>query len=291
MRAPMKFACLPYMMVPRGEVTIPRWCEFAAETGLDGLDILDTWLNDGGQRYSAFLGSGAQAGARCFQRQRIEQVKEGLRGSGLPVATLTVHNNLYRTTDAERREECDRFRPIADLARELGAGRIRVVTSGWSFGEGNPEPQDAISHTVETVRQLLAAFDDLRLMLENQAGLTYRREHLGAILQQVNDPRFGANIDNLNTVGAGEDPEAFILDPRIGPRLMSFHFNDGRRTPDGWDTDLAVGEGDLPLREVFMLLRRSMYRNWMSLFYAGHDLEGVRRSVQFAIDQRAMSEP
>ena len=291
MRAPMKFACLPYMMVPRGEVTIPRWCEFAAETGLDGLDILDTWLNDGGQRYSAFPGSGAQAGARCFQRQRIERVKEGLRGSGLPVATLTVHNNLYRTTDAERREERDRFQPIADLARELGAGRIRVVTSGWSFGEGNPEPQNAISHTVETARQLLEAFDDLRLMLENQAGLTYRREHLGAILQQVNDPRFGANIDNLNTVGSGEDPETFILDPRIGPRLMSFHFNDGRRTPDGWNTDLAVGEGDLPLREVFALLRRSMYRNWMSLFYAGHDLEGVRHSVQFAIDQRAMSEP
>lgn len=95
------------------------------------------------------------------------------------------------------------------------------------------------------------------------------------------DPRVGCCIDVGHTMRAGTDPvEAIRL---AGPRLFDLHMKDLAKN-DNRDSQVAVGEGIIPVREIFQQLIRMKYNGFVDLEYeikADDPLPGVMESFAY----------
>ena len=95
------------------------------------------------------------------------------------------------------------------------------------------------------------------------------------------DPRMGCCIDVGHTVRAGVDVVEAIR--RAGPRLFDLHMKDLAKS-DAKDSQVAVGEGILPIREIFQELIRMRYAGYADLEYEIKEddpLPGVMESFAY----------
>jgi sugar phosphate isomerase/epimerase len=81
------------------------------------------------------------------------------------------------------------------------------------------------------------------------------------------DPRIGCCIDVGHTVRAGIDVVQAIHE--AGPRLFNLHMKDLQNFNDK-ESQVAVGEGIMPVRKMFTALIASEYRGFVDLEYEVH---------------------
>ena len=81
------------------------------------------------------------------------------------------------------------------------------------------------------------------------------------------DPRIGCCIDVGHCVRAGTDVVEAIH--AVGPRLFNLHFKDLTNLTDK-DSQVAVGQGKLPIREIFEALIAIRYPGFVDLEYEVH---------------------
>jgi sugar phosphate isomerase/epimerase len=94
------------------------------------------------------------------------------------------------------------------------------------------------------------------------------------------DPRMGCCIDIGHTVRAGTDVVEAIH--KVGPRLFDMHAKD-LTSFDAKESQVSVGEGKMPIREIFEALIAIKYKGFVDLEYEIHaddPMPGV--SVGFA---------
>ena len=95
------------------------------------------------------------------------------------------------------------------------------------------------------------------------------------------DPRMGLCIDFGHTVRAGTDVVQAVAD--AGARLHDIHAKDLRDFKNV-DSQCAVGEGRMPIAEIFAQLRRNKYQGHVNLEYEiepDNPLPGMRQSFAF----------
>jgi hypothetical protein len=81
------------------------------------------------------------------------------------------------------------------------------------------------------------------------------------------DPRIGCCIDVGHTVRAGTDVVEAIH--AVGPRLFNLHMKDLTDFQDK-DSQVAVGDGKMPVRHIFEALIATKYRGFVDLEYEVH---------------------
>jgi sugar phosphate isomerase/epimerase len=81
------------------------------------------------------------------------------------------------------------------------------------------------------------------------------------------DPRIGCCIDVGHTVRAGTDVVQAIHE--VGPRLFNLHMKDLTSFTDK-QSQVAVGEGKMPVREIFQALIATKYQGFVDLEYEVH---------------------
>ena len=95
------------------------------------------------------------------------------------------------------------------------------------------------------------------------------------------DPRIGCCIDVGHTVRAGTDVvEAIKL---IGPRLFNVHMKD-LTSFQSRESQVAVGDGIIPVREIFNALIETRYKGFVDLEYEVHGddpMPGVIASIAY----------
>ncbi len=92
------------------------------------------------------------------------------------------------------------------------------------------------------------------------------------------DPRMGLCIDIGHTVRSGVDLVKSIAD--AGPRLLDMHVKDLRDLRDR-ESQVIVGEGAIPLADVFRQLLAMNYQGYVNLEYeidADDPLPGMKQS-------------
>ncbi len=104
-----------------------------------------------------------------------------------------------------------------------------------------------------------------------------------AVLDAVGsmDPRIGCCIDVGHTMRAGVDVVDAIR--KAGPRLFDLHLKDLSRQ-DAKDSQVAVGEGVMPIRSIFQELIRIGYKGYADLEYEIKEedpLPGVMESFAY----------
>ncbi len=84
---------------------------------------------------------------------------------------------------------------------------------------------------------------------------------------QKYDPRIGCCIDIGHTVRAGVDVVKAIHE--VGPRLYNMHVKD-LTSFQSKESQVAVGEGIMPIREIFQALIATNYKGFVDLEYEIH---------------------
>lgn len=95
------------------------------------------------------------------------------------------------------------------------------------------------------------------------------------------DPRMGLCIDLGHTVRAGADPVRAVAD--AGSRLHDMHAKD-LRDFSSVDSQCIVGEGKIPIAEIFRELRRIRYTGYVNLEYEiepDNPLPGMKQSFSY----------
>lgn len=95
------------------------------------------------------------------------------------------------------------------------------------------------------------------------------------------DPRVGVCVDVGHTARTGVDVVQAVA--QAGTRLLDMHVKDLRDLSDK-ESQCAVGEGQMPIREIFQQLVRMNYQGYVNLEYeinANNPLPGMKQSFEY----------
>lgn len=243
-----------------GELDVLRFCEWAATTGADGVELLNIFWKD--------------------QASELPQVLEILGRAGLAVAAYDATNNFVRADAADRAAQVAKVKEDIRTAVALGAKTVRVFSGDLSPGTPYAEAKGWI---VSCLREAAAyaAEHGVTLALENHGLLAGKAEQVAELIDLVGSPAFRATIDTANFFLVDEDPnEAIRL---LAGKAAHVHFKDFKPAPEGWTgptyTALSgrkfmgtvAGEGAVDLARAVADLKAGGYSGWLSVEFEGSE--------------------
>jgi len=159
---------------------------------------------------------------------------------------LHAAGTLYFTKD-----EDDDIRNKFEYCKKAG---ISVIVAG------DPDPA-----TLPRIEKFVKEYD-IRFAIHNHGPEDKLWHSPLDILKAVKnmDPRMGCCIDVGHTVRAGTDVVHAIQE--VGPRLFNMHVKDLANFQDK-DSQVAVGEGIMPFRQIFQTLIAMKYSGFVDLEY------------------------
>jgi sugar phosphate isomerase/epimerase len=152
------------------------------------------------------------------------------------------------------KDEDDDIRSKFEYCKRAG---ISVIVAG------DPAPE-----TLPRIEKFVKEYD-IRLAIHNHGPEDKIWHSPMDVLKEVKkyDPRIGCCIDIGHTVRAGTDVVKAIHE--VGPRLYNMHAKD-LTSFTSKESQVAVGEGIMPMREIFEALIAINYRGFVDLEYEIH---------------------
>jgi sugar phosphate isomerase/epimerase len=166
------------------------------------------------------------------------------------------------------KDEDDDIRSKFDYCKRAG---IRVIVAG------DPTPE-----TLPRIEKFVKEYD-IRFAIHNHGPEDKIWHSPLDVLKVVHtmDPRMGCCIDVGHTMRAGVDPVHAVH--AAGPRLFNMHMK-GLATATAKDSQVAVGEGLMPVRGIFEALVATKYEGFVDLEYEIHGddpMPGVSTSFAY----------
>jgi sugar phosphate isomerase/epimerase len=268
-----------------------------------------------------FVQSGALIAAACAASRAVPSFAEPAQASGKPspiqlgVASYTFRNftraqmigflkqvkvdsiNLKDTKDHLPNNPLEEAKAIADYAaagiKLHAAGAIYFpkdededIRSKFEYckraGIGVIVAGDPTPETLPRVEKFVKEYD-IRIAIHNHGPEDKVWPSPLDVLKLVKnlDPRIGCCIDVGHTVRAGTDVVQAIHE--IGPRLFNMHMKD-LASFKSKESQVAVGEGLMPVREIFQALVAIRYKGFVDLEYEIHGddpMPGVTESFAY----------
>jgi len=167
-----------------------------------------------------------------------------------------------------RKDEDEDIRAKFEYCKRAGIGVIVA---------GDPTPE-----TLPRVEKFVKQYD-IRIAIHNHGPEDPVWPSPLDILKLVKnlDPRIGCCIDVGHTVRAGTDVVEAIH--AVGPRLFNMHIKD-LADFKAKESQVAVGRGLMPVREVFAALAKINYKGFVDLEYEIHEddpMPGVIESIAY----------
>lgn len=250
-----------------------------------------------------FLGN--QTEAECFEpltrfwdagrdaNDQARDAKAQMDALGLKVSCYTLDSNFGTPNEAKYRECIDTSIARLDTARILGTDTIRLDPCTGL-------PADAMEHLdvdalltriAKGIAEVCDRAAEMGIVVgaENHGRIVGGSEHILTMIERVDRPNFGVNIDFTNfRIVFGEDHVEVTR--RLAKHVVHAHAKDyyissepksgdeWREIPTGEYVKRAVGgEGDAQWPELFRILRDAGYEGAISLEVS--DPDDVRGSV------------
>lgn len=232
-----------------GTATIFDVIDAAHRLGADGVELRrETWANHAAELETA--------------RARIEELEL--------LVTYATHATLFN----ESEDGYAQVRADLDAAKTLGSPQLRIFQGPLPASDDDAEwnkAQAIVDYAAER---------DVVVALENYVGEPGGTlAEIQSVLQRIDSPALGTNIDIGNYDAHGEDiPHAIRT---VGGRAVSAHIKDKTATPG--DPPTALGSGVLPLGEIMAELDALPQRViYCFEFRGGGNPEGrIRQSLNF----------
>ena len=162
----------------------------------------------------------------------------------------------------------EEFRKNFDYAKAAG---VKVIVAG-----------DPLPESLPAIEKLVKEYD-IKFAIHNHGPEDKVWPSPLTVLEAMKgmDPRMGSCIDVGHTMRAGTDVVSAIH--KVGPRLFDLHMKDLAK-PDAKDSQVAVGAGIMPVREIFKALIAIKYPGNVDLEYeifADNPMPGVIESFAY----------
>ncbi|MDA0207609.1 MAG: sugar phosphate isomerase/epimerase [Acidobacteria bacterium] len=223
-----------------GKMSYEDLVDIAVEHGIDGLDLTVYWLPK----------TGMDAHLMSLRRKAYLAAVE--------IPAIAIRSNLCRSTDQQQQMEVAWLSHWVDVADKLGASHIRIF--GGTVPDGATDDQ-AAGWVVEILKRAAeyAGKKGVILGIENHGGITLYGERVVSIVNAVDSPWVGINLDTGNF---RRDPYREIemcVPHAVNAQFKTMmNFEDGRHEASDWD-------------RVMKMFAASGYKGYVSLEYEGEE--------------------
>jgi sugar phosphate isomerase/epimerase len=249
----------------------------AADMGFDAVEILEIQMHRKDNRY-------------------LQSLKRQALLAGLDLCGLSAHQSFLSPKPEERKANVERTIASIELAYALGIPALRVNTGRWGTskdfdelmknrGVEPPLPgytdEDAFPWVIDSLKACLATAEKCGVVLglENHWGLARTPEGLLRIVNAINSPWLGVNLDTGNFL---EDPYERL--EKIAPRATYVH----AKTYYGGGVWYTL---DLDYDRIAAMFRRHGYRGYISLEYEGQEDAKTAVPKSLALLRKAFRTP
>jgi fatty-acyl-CoA synthase len=219
----------------------------ASDLGFDGIEIRG-------------LGRTPYApAARPFTPRYIDETISMLAVLGLEISCFSTNNEL--ADPAKHDENVAEVIQYIHLARKMGTQYVRVLS--WDV----PQPTGATDdeYLVSIVRELtsVAEQEGVTLLIETSSDYADTKR-LAKVIDAVDSPAFGALWDMHHPYRFfGETPEQTVAN--LGRRIKYVQVKDSVMTEDGHIGYRLMGDGDMPLYQMFSALDAINFEGYVTL--------------------------
>lgn len=176
-----------YLDLKKPKMDLFDFVNLAADMGLDGVELTSYYFPPD------------------VSTDYLHRLKQHAFTLGLDVSGTSVGNNFCVPDGPAREKQLELVRTWVDRAAELDAPVIRIFAG--SVAKGDSE-EKAAALAIEGIKAALpyAAEKGVTLALENHGGITATPAQILKLVQAVDAPNFGVNLDTGNF--HGDDPYA-----------------------------------------------------------------------------------
>ncbi|MFP4622020.1 MAG: sugar phosphate isomerase/epimerase family protein [Bacteroidales bacterium] len=161
------------------KLTMTEFIDYCDKLKLDGTELTSYFFESEEDSYLLELRN------KCFHL-------------GLPISGTAIGNDFITPKQEERQEQVESVKYWVDKAAILGAPSIRVF-GGGTIPDGHSE-KDAYDWVIPALKECVdyASQKGIVLAIENHGGFPTTSEQVIKIIQEVDSPWFGANLDTGN---------------------------------------------------------------------------------------------
>jgi sugar phosphate isomerase/epimerase len=215
--------------------------------------------------------------------QAAKRVRSEVEAHGLKVSALGAGNDFVQDNDGEIETQVARMRRVCEITRALGEETVVRSEGGQPKETLNDEQQWASMRTC--FQKCIPFLDELgvSLAIDNHGVLTNEGDKLIALLNELDHPRLGSNLDTMNFRWLGnslEDCNRFY--DALAPRVLHAHFKDGFNAREEYK-GAALGEGEIDLLHALQQLKAAGFDGVYTAEYEGSELDGTgyRKCVEW----------
>lgn len=260
----MKLSCIPVCFF--GPILRDRtmsredWLKIAAEMGLDGTEVYETFVSD-------------------LDASGMARLADAVQDAGLEVSMFSIESNFARPE--EREQAIAHVKRSVDAAAIFKAGIVRVTAASpfgahavdrtWLEGADRGE---VVRSCADGLRACLDYAEEKQVMLalEDHPMVGWDIEEFMRILELVGDERLKVNLDTSNV-----SPDTVVdLARRVADRVVHLHVKDRQNN----DHRIVIGTGEVDLTGIFRVLKSAGFDGWMSLETLGGGKGELRQGIE-----------
>lgn len=265
----MKVSCLPvslFEQIIAGHISLKQWALDARSAGLDAIDISMAFLKNHTPTY-------------------LTGIKEDLKVTEMPITMATAYPDFTNPDTIQREREMEYLRRDIALCSELGVKFLRVLA-----GQAHPgiTVDEGVELAVEGLKQSVLAADkyNIKLLYEDHSkpgawhypDFSYPPDIFLNIYQRIKETNIGINFDTGNIVSYGQEPLPVLM--QVIDDVETIHVSD--MNSYGEFSPVLIGQGVVPLKEIFSYLKSVGYDKWFCIEEASFSgLDGIKKAVEF----------
>ncbi len=228
------------------------------------------------------------------QIENAKKIKAEADRLGMTINAYTIGANLFKEDEEEAKAEIDRLKKELEVAKVLGVPLMRHDVCYTLTKTGNGRSFDLMLPTIaKNARELTEYAETLGIKTcsENHGFIAQDSDRVERLFNAVNHDNYGLLVDMGNFACADENSITAVS--RLAPYAIHAHAKDfiirkekyGRcqlQTRGGnYIGGVAVGEGDIPVKQCLAILKRADYEGFLSIEYEGCDdcIDGIARGL------------
>jgi sugar phosphate isomerase/epimerase len=247
--------------------------DYAAGIGCTHIELMldDVWPEDA-----------LDARPRQLQ-EAASRVQREVQAHNLRISALGARNDFVQLDEDAIESQVTRMRRVCAMAEVLGDETV-VRAEGGVLKDAVPEDRQW-----EAMRECFARcipfLDELEvsLAIDNHGLVTNDGDKLAEMLEHLDHPRIGSNLDTMNFRWAGHDVATCNrFYDRLAPHVLHTHFKDGTGTQAEY-SGAALGAGEIDLSHALVALKKSGYNGVYCAEYEGKETDGTgyRKCVEW----------
>jgi sugar phosphate isomerase/epimerase len=220
--------------------------------------------------------SGNYDGDLSQMREAAQKVRREVESHGLKVSALGAGNDFAQVDPEAIEQQVARMKTVCQLTRELGDETV-VRSEGGNYKEAIPEGSPQVWDAMyECFSRCTPFLDELgvSLAIDNHGYVTNEGDKFIALLDRLDHPRLGSNLDTMNFRWWGNNiATCNSYYTQLAPRVLHVHLKDGFDGRQNYKGQ-ALGEGEVDLQHAINALNEVGYNGVFTAEYEGPEAAG-----------------